>query len=105
MALTLLAVSRPYLARWSVSSCPVTKLSCLFSALHQLPVAASSGLSQRQLPRGNPFTNIRVFPLKGFGGLLIEADVTKDLALQVRHRCEDAPVDDIALELGEPVST
>jgi hypothetical protein len=50
----------------------------------------------------DPFPHVRVFPLKGLGSFLIEADVAEDLAFEVGDGSEDAPIDDVALELTEP---
>jgi len=40
--------------------------------------------------------------LKWFGGLLVEADVAQDLALQISNGGEDSSIDEVALELAEP---
>src|ERR1700730_8089552 len=54
------------------------------------------------LPHRNPFADIGVFPSKGLGCLLIEADVAQDLAFQVGDRSKDATIDHLALKLAEP---
>jgi hypothetical protein len=43
--------------------------------------------------------------LKGFGSFLVEADVAEDLAFEIGDRSEDAPIDYIALELTDQLST
>ena len=57
---------------------------------------------ETSLPQWDPFPHVRVFPLKGFGSFLIEADIAEDLAFEIGDRSEDAPIDDVALELTEP---
>ena len=54
------------------------------------------------LPGWDPFANIRVFPLKGFGGFLMEADLAEDLAFQIGNGGKDTAIDDLTLKLAEP---
>ena len=46
-------------------------------------------------------SGIEVFPLYGFGGLVVVADVAHELSLQVKHRSAHTAHAHITLDLGE----
>lgn len=52
--------------------------------------------------RNNAAGDVAVCPFEGLGALVVAADVFHDLALEVDLGSEDAPRDEVALDLREP---